>query len=345
MEIITTPFGTTADNVLVSQYTIRAADGAEVQILDYGCTIRSIQVPDRDGHLVDVCLGYDTIGEYETNNGYFGAVIGRHANRIQAGCFRLNGEDYRLVCNDGPNHLHGGQKGFDKYVWAAEKLSNGVRFLHSFPDGDEGYPGNLDVCVTYTWEDGHRLHLHYEAVSDRDTVLNMTNHCYFNLSGEGTIRNHELCLYSSHFTKNDKNCLPDGCILPVAGTPFDFTLPKSIGCDLDRQEPQLLWCGGYDHNFILDDLGNLKKAGWLWSPQTGIRMDIETTQPGIQLYTGNVLTDRMGKDGRLYGKNGALCLETQHFPNSMAHPNFPSVILNKGEKYRQDTIYIFSTER
>ena len=344
MELTKTRFGETGSGEAVYQYTLKE-NGGEVQILDYGCTLRSIRVPDRTGQAVDVCLGYDTVAEYESHDGYLGAVIGRHANRIQAGRFSLGGKEYHLACNDGPNHLHGGRRGFDKYVWQAEALPNGVCFRHTFPDGDEGYPGKLEVCVRYTWEEGRRLRLHYEAVSDQDTVLNMTNHCYFNLSGGGTIRGHELCLHASRFTENDDHCLPTGRILQVEGGVFDFRSPKTVGRDLDQPDQQLLRGKGYDHNFILDDPAPMKQAGWLRSPDTGIRMEVETTQPGIQLYTGNVLTDRTGKGGARYGKNGALCLETQHFPNSMAHPEFPSVVLPRGVQYCQETVYTFSVEK
>ena len=247
-------FGTTRDGVPVYRFCIENASGASVSVMNYGCTILSIWVPGRNGTLTDVCLGYRTLAEYEQNNGYLGAVVGRHGNRIEKGIFQLNGTEYHLAVNDGPNHLHGGICGFDKRVWDASIEGQSVMFHRLSPDGEEGYPGNLDVRVTYTFTDDNRLLLQYRAETDADTVVNLPNHCYFNLSGEGkgTIRNHILRIPAGSFTENDADCLPTGTVLSVEGTPFDFRESKEIGRDMDVDCPQLRNGKGYDHNFILD---------------------------------------------------------------------------------------------
>lgn len=340
-------FGVTKDGRTVSCYRIPAG-AACLEVLDYGCTVHRLEVPDRDGKMTDVCLGYDTVGEYEANDGYLGAVIGRHGNRICRGRFTLNGTAYRLNCNDGENHLHGGAKGFDKYIWQAEILEDGVLFSRCSEDGEEGYPGNLHVQVEYRFTRDYQWILEYRAESDRDTVINMTNHCYFNLngSGSGDVKGHMLRLNAGAFTENGPGCLPNGRILPVEHTVFDFRGGKMLGRDLELDEEQLRVVGGYDHNFVLEQTAAADKelpeeAGALWSGKSGICMKIYTTQPGIQVYTANVLTDRPGKDGAQYHPHDGVCLETQYFPNSMECPEFPSIVLKKGEKYRQATIYEF----
>lgn len=334
-------FGETGDGQAVSCYRMEA-EGAFAEVLDYGCTVHRLVVPDRQGQMVDVCLGYDTVAEYQENDGYLGAVIGRHANRIGGSRFELNGNMYPVAANDGENHLHGGIRGFDKYIWQAEMLGDGVKFFRHFPDGDEGYPGGLNVWVTYRFEPGRRFTLRYEAVCDADTVINMTNHCYFNLngSGSGDVLGQELQLNADFYTPNSPGCLPDGRVLPVDGTVFDFRAGKALGRDLEADEPQLAAVGGFDHNFILRGRG-MRAAGVLRSPDTGICMEIATTQPGLQVYTGNVLTARRGKGGAAYGVHHAVCLETQHFPNSMNLSQFPSVVLRRGERYDETTAYTF----
>ena len=336
-------FGTRKDGTPVYRFRIENQSGASVTVMNYGCTITSIQVPDREGRLTDVCLGYRTLAEYEQNNGYLGAVVGRHGNRIEKGIFTLGGTEYHLAVNDGPNHLHGGLCGFDKRVWDATTEGNSVTFHRISPDGEEGYPGDLDVYVTYTFTDDNRLCLQYRAETDLDTVVNLTNHCYFNLSGEGrgTILNHFLQIPALSFTEHDENCLPTGTILPVEGTPFDFRESKEIGRDIGVDCPQLRNGKGYDHNFILQGEKGEKLAAILYSPETGIEMTVRTTMPGVQFYSGNVLDGPVGKSGIAYEKNMGLCLETQYFPNAMSCTNFPSPELRKGEPYAQDTTFTF----
>lgn len=337
-------FGTTRGGVPVYRFCIENASGASVSVMNYGCTIQAIRVPDRNGTLTDVCLGYRTLAEYEQNNGYLGAVVGRHGNRIEKGIFQLNGTEYHLAVNDGPNHLHGGICGFDKRVWDASIEGQSVMFHRLSPDGEEGYPGNLDVRVTYTFTDDNRLLLQYRAETDADTVVNLTNHCYFNLSGEGkgTIRNHILRIPAESFTENDADCLPTGAVLSVEGTPFDFRESKEIGRDMDVDCPQLRNGKGYDHNFILDGGDGEKVAAELYSPDTGIAMTVRTTMPGVQFYSGNVLDGPVGKSGAPYETNMGLCLETQYFPNAMSCPHFPSPVLHKGALYAHDTSFTFS---
>lgn len=341
--IIQKIIGTTHDGIPVHCFQMENQNGASVTVMDYGCTITSILVPDRDGNLTDVCLGYRTVAEYERNNGYLGAVVGRHANRIEKGVFTLNGLEYHLAVNDGPNHLHGGICGFDKRVWDAAIEGDSVCFHRMSPDGEEGYPGNLDVRVTYTFTDDNRLLLQYRAETDADTVVNLTNHCYFNLSGEGkgTVRNHILRIPASFFTENDENCLPTGTILPVEGTPFDFRKGKEIGRDIDADCPQIKNGKGYDHNFILDGGDGEKTAAVLYAPDTGIELTVSTTMPGLQFYSGNVLDGPVGKSGVPYEQNMGLCLETQYFPNAMRCSNFPSPVLRRGEAYAHNTEFVF----
>ncbi len=339
------PFGTTADGRAVHCYRMTNKHGAYVDVLDYGCTLQSICVPDRDGKMVDVCLGYDTIQEYEANDGYLGALIGRHGNRIGGGKFILNGKEYTLAVNNGPNHLHGGLIGFDKVVWGVCVASDRLIFTHTSPDGDEGYPGNLLLTVIYSFDDDNALTLTYDAVSDADTVVNLTNHCYFNLNGHdaGPATDLTLQVSADAVTENDENCLPTGVLLPVEGTPFDFNTPKTLGSDIEAENQNLRNGNGYDHNFVLRGSG-LRSVATLSSDKTGIVMTTRTTQPGMQVYSANFLTDRQGKGGVRYDFRHALCLETQHYPDGVHHENFPSVILKKGEEYHQITQYVFTTK-
>lgn len=339
-------FGVTKAGELVKKYALINGSGMGVSVLDYGCTVAEIRVPDKNNNPVDVCLGYDTIAEYETNDGFLGAVVGRHANRIQNGRFELNGKVYSLAVNDGPNHLHGGVRGFDKYVWDSEISGDSVIFTRLSPDGEEGYPGNLQLKVTYSLTDDNTLDITYEAKSDADTVVNLTNHTYFNLGGHksGTILDQELQLFADRFTENDAHCLPTGKISPVAGTPFDFTQPKRIGKEIAEQDIQLENGNGYDHNFVLSDKSDFKKAARLYSPVSGIAMAVFTTMPGVQVYTSNGLTERNGKRGARYAPHDAVCLETQYFPNAMACRNFPSPVLKQGELYRHTTEYHFEVK-
>lgn len=337
MTITREPFGRTTYGEAVSRYTLRNAAGMSVSILDYGCTIQSVCVRG-----VDVALGYDTVAEYEKNDGYLGAVVGRHANRIGGGAFELNGRIYTLAKNDGSNHLHGGKRGFDRYVWAAGTVDNRLRLSRISPDGEEGYPGALKVDVEYFLSEDNAISIAYRAECGVDTVLNLTNHCYFNLNGQGSgsILGHILRLDAEAITENDDGCLPTGVICPVEGTPFDFRLGKTIGADIDCGHVQLNSCGGYDHNFVLSG-SSLRSIGTLTGDVSGISMEVSTDQPGVQFYTGNFLTPRKGKGGAVYNKRDGLCLETQHFPNAMAQPHFPSVVLKKGEVFTSTTVYRF----
>ena len=307
-----------------------------VEIMEYGATIRSLLVQ-RGGAWTDVVLGYDTLREYEENDGYLGACVGRVGNRIGGAGFTLNGKTYTLARNDGENHLHGGVRGFDKYVWTAEELPDGVRFARVSPDGEEGYPGTLRAAVSYRLQ-GNTLAIEYEASADEDTLCNLTNHSYFNLNGGGAVLSHTLQINAEEFLENGAATLPTGNRLPVAGTPFDFRVPKRIGQDIGADDIQLRNCGGYDHNFCLTG----DPAAVLRGDVSGITMKVRTTLPGVQLYTANVLTERRGKNGAVYVPRGALCLETQYFPNAMACEGFEKPILRAGESWNHRTTLAFS---
>lgn len=343
-------FGRTKYGEPVFQYNLTNHNGASISFLDYGCTITHIHVPDKNGELKDVCLGFDSIEEYETNRGFFGSIVGRHANRIQDASFELNGKIYQLAKNNGPNHLHGGVRGFDKYVWKADTDGDDLVFYRLSPDGEEGYPGNLNVKVIYSLLNDNTLRITYEAESDADTVVNLSNHSYFNLNGHqnGNVLDHILQIYAEEFTENDEKGLTNGVILSVAGTPFDFRTPKRIGEDIDQDDVQLRNAGGYDHNWVLSKKdpkeNGMHKAAKLYSPLSGIVMDVGTTLPGMQLFSGNGLPGIPGKDGAVYSQFGGLCLETQYFPNGMACENFPSPILRKGEVFQSMTEYHFETD-
>lgn len=305
------PFGMTKDGESVSVYCIKN-EALAVEIMEYGAAIRSLRVH-HGGAWTDAVLGYDTLREYEENDGYLGACIGRVGNRIGGAVFTLNGKDYRLAGNDGENHLHGGVRGFDKYVWSAEMLPDGVRLTRVSPDGEEGYPGTMCAAVSYRLC-GDTLTMAYEASADRDTLCNLTNHSYFNLNGSGSVLGHTLQIGAEEFLENSAATLPTGKRLPVAGTPFDFRAPKRVGQDIGADDIQLQNGGGYDHNFCLTG----ETAAVLRGDASGITMTVRTTLPGVQLYTANFLTERCGKQGAIYAPRCALCLETQYFPNAMA---------------------------
>lgn len=341
MTIEKTPFGTTKRGEAVTKYTMHT-DELTVSVLDYGATIQAVLVKDRAGKQVDVVLGYDTISGYEENDGYLGACIGRVGNRIGGSAFTLNGKTYPLYKNDGENHLHGGARGFDKYIWQAEELQDSIRFSRLSPDGEEGYPGNLSVSVTYQIK-GKTLSLTYDAKSDADTLCNLTNHSYFNLNGGGSVLAYQMQIDADGFLENDAGCLPTGKILNVAGTPFDFRTTKEIGRDIGENDVQLQNYGGYDHNFCLNGNANtLRPVAQLNSSQTGLTMRVATTMVGMQVYSANFLTDRVGKGGQLYKKHGAICLETQFYPNAMNCEGFVKPILRAGEAYHHITTFTFS---
>ncbi len=338
MEIFKEPFGTLSDGTEVFRWVLINEKGLAAKILDYGATIQSVIVPDKNGNPVDVVLGHDTIEEYVAGDCYLGATVGRVANRIKEGRFELNGEKYELYINNGPNHLHGGKKGFDRFVWDSEQIGDTVVFSRTSPDGEEGYPGNLDIRVTFGWKE-NSLSIEYEAKSDKDTVINLTNHSYFNLNGAGSgnIHNHLLEINAEKYTVCDENCLPTGELAFVENTAMDFRKPKLIGKDIDSDEPCVKLSRGYDSTFVISGHPFAKATGDL----TGITLSADTDQPGVQLYTANFLTDSNGKGGLDCGLRSAFCLETQHLPDSIHHPEWPTTILRKGETFKSFTTYTF----
>ena len=344
-----TPFGRMPDGKSVEVYTLRNARGMQVRAITYGAIIQAIRVPDRSGHVGDVTLGHDSLQGYLTASPYFGAVVGRYANRIAHGRFTLEGRTYRLAINNGPNHLHGGLKGYDKVVWRARSFQRGdtagVRFEHTSADGDEGYPGTVRVSVTYTLQPRNELVVEYEAASDRPTPVNLSQHTYFNLAGEesGDILQHVLTVRADRYTPVDTTLIPTGELASVARTPFDFRQPTPIGERIGQPDPQLQRGKGYDHNFVLSHTGaGLFHAVHVLDPQTGRTLDISTTEPGLQFYSGNFLDGTItGKAGHVYGHRSGLVLETQHFPDSPNQPHFPSTILRSGEEYRSRTAFAF----
>ena len=330
------------DGAAVTAYRLDGSKGAYVEILDYGAIILGIHVPDRDGILRDVTLGHDEILPYTTTEAYFGATVGRHANRIGYGKFTLNGVEYTLDVNNGPHHLHGGFSGYNFRFYQVEEVEDGIRCsLHS-PEGDQGYPGNFDFSVTFRFTKDNALHILYEGVSDRDTVVNLTNHSYFDLSAGEDPQGQKLWLEAEYFTENDENNLPTGKVLPVKGTAFDFTVEKAVGQDNHAPEEQIKRCKGYDHNFVLT--GKHEWFGRLRSEATGIRMAVKTDLPGVQLYGANFTGGNVGKGGRVYKDYDAVCLETQFFPNAINTEGFEAPILKAGEKYRHETVYWFTVE-
>ncbi len=342
-----TSFGTTTAGNSVDLYTLRNSKGVETSITNYGGIVVSLKVPDRNGNLGDVVLGFDSLDGYLKGHPYFGAIIGRYGNRIAKGRFSLNGHEYTLARNNGENHLHGGVRGFDKVLWSARELpaNAGIELSYLSKDGEEGYPGNLSVTVTYTLTDENELKIDYNATTDKDTVLNLTNHSYFNLAGQGEAQmgDHQLTILADRFTPVDSGLIPTGELRKVDGTPFDFRQPHAIGERIDANEQQIELGKRYDHNFVLNNTGgSMALAARVTEPKTGRFMEVSTTEPGVQFYTGNFLDGSIkGKGGRPYGRRSAFCLETQHFPDSPNKPNFPSVVLKAGNRYRSTTVYKF----
>jgi aldose 1-epimerase len=345
------PFGTTPHGD-VDLFSLKNKNGMEVKITNYGGIITSIIVPDKDGKMADVVLGFDNIEQYLEPQPYFGAIIGRYGNRIANGKFKLDDNEYTLVKNNGENHLHGGTKGFDKVIWEAKKVHYenkiGVEMTYTSPDMEEGYPGNLEVIVQYALNNDNQLFIAYQANSDKKTLCNLTNHSYFNLSGEGngTILNHELTLNANQITPTDEGMIPTGELQLVKDTPFDFIYATQIGQRIEDDNQQLKNGNGYDHNFVLNKGKNDERAAALFDPESGRFMEVFTTEPGIQIYTGNFLDGSLiGKSGKPYLKRGAVCLETQHFPDSPNQPNFPSTTLEAKKLYSSLTIYKFSVRK
>jgi aldose 1-epimerase len=344
------PFGT-HDGRPSTLYTLTNSHGVEVRAMNYGGIILSLRVPDRKGDLGDIVLGHETLDGYIPNPPYFGAIVGRYANRIANGTFTLDGKTYTLPKNDGPNTLHGGvDRTFNKVVWNGEPLAgkNGVAFTYLSKDGEEGFPGNLKVKVSYTLTDNNELVIDYSATTDKATPINVSQHSYFNLAGEGNgdILNHEIMINADRFTPVDKNLIPTGELRPVKGTPFDFTTPTKIGARIDENYEQLVLGHGYDHNFVINRKGaGLELAARVYEATRGRVMEVSTTQPGVQFYTGNFLDGTItGKHGHVYKHRYGFCLETQHFPDSPNHKDFPSTILRPGETFHQITVFKFSTK-
>lgn len=329
----------------VDAYTLSNTGGLEAEILSYGGTLRALRAPGRDGRLADIVLGFDDPADYAGPHPFFGSLVGRFANRIKAGRFELDGVAYSLAVNNGPNHLHGGPAGFHRQVWEAQAIDApdgpSLTLAYRSADGEEGYPGELLAIVTYTLTEANELRLDYEARATAPTILNLTNHAYFNLAGEGTIHGHELQLAASHYLPIDPTSIPLGELRPVAGTPFDLRRPALLGERIAADDEQLRLVQGFDHCFVFDKSpGTLALVGALVDPESGRALELFTTQPGVQVYSGNFLTGSfVGKGGTAYGQYSAVCLETQHFPDSPNQPQFPSVVLRPGERYRHTTIY------
>jgi aldose 1-epimerase len=347
MTILKKEFGVDKEGNRVYLFKLTNNMGHYIEVINLGAALRSIVVSDKEQNLVDVCLGYDTVSEYEENGGKFGAIVGRHANRLRGNELKIGNKTYPVYTTNGIYHMHGGQKGFDKYVWDVETQTDKIIFIRESKHLEEGYPGNLKIKVSYTFDDKDTLGISYEAISDMDTIVNLTNHVYFNLNGEnhGNILEHTAQLNASTITENDQLSLPTGKILTIANTPFDFSKAKKIGEHINDENTQLRISNGYDHNYILDSKEDLKTVGWVEGDKTNIKMTVSTTCPAFQFYTANNMQSRSGKNGTTYNKQSGLCIETQYYPNSLEHPHFPSVILKKGEVWKEDTFYQFSLNK
>jgi aldose 1-epimerase len=357
MSVTQAPFGVMPDGSAVDVFTLTNAHGVEVRVITYGAAIASIKTPDRNGRFDDIVAGFETLAGYLTRSRLFGAIAGRYANRIANARFTLDGTTYELAANNGKNHLHGGRRGFDKVVWNGRSFQDGdrvgVRLTHVSPDGDEGYPGALTVTVTYTLTSHDELIIDYAATTSKATPVNLTNHSYFNLAGDGRgdILGHVLTIDADRYTPADETQIPTGEIAPVDGTPFDFRRPTAVGARVDADHEQIRRGKGYDHNFVLNgwdarSTNRLRHAARLVDPSSGRTLDVATTEPGLQFYSGNNLDGTaVGKQGHIYGPRTSLCLETQHFPDSPNHSNFPSTILRQGEEFRSTTVFTFGVAR
>lgn len=343
-------YGAASDGTPVYVYTLSNTKGMQAQIISYGGIVTSLTAPDRSGKYADVVLGFDDLASYQRERGYFGAIIGRYANRIGGAQFSLEGQTYRLAKNNAGNAIHGGLRGFDKRVWNAREVKGptgrSLELTYVSKDGEEGYPGVLSARVSYTVTPDNELKIEYSATADRPTIVNLTNHSYFNLAGAGSgdILKHRVTIYADSFTPVDQGSIPTGEIRPVKGTPFDFTSAHAVGERIGQNDPQLQYGKGYDHNYVLRSRhGSLAKAAEVYDPASGRVMEVWTTEPGVQFYTANNLPDSLkGKNGKTYARRGALCLETQHYPDSPNQPHFPTTELKPGATYRTTTVYRFS---
>ena len=350
-EISHQPFGHTADGTPVEIYTLRNANGAEARICTYGGLLVSLKVPDRNGKLGDAVLGYDNLDDYIKNSPYFGALIGRYGNRIARGKFTLDGQQYSLVTNNYPNALHGGTKGFDKVVWEPKVLVDpegpSLQLHYVSKDGEEGYPGTLSVTAVYTLTHDNAIKVQYTATTDKDTVVNLTQHSYFNLAGQGDILGHIVMIPADKFTPVDSTLIPTGELRPVEGTPFDFRTPTAIGARIKEPDEQLKFGGGYDHNWVFNKkIGDLTLMARVTEPTTGRVLEVWSTEPGLQFYSGNFLDGTItGKYGQVYQFRDGFCMEPQHFPDSPNHPEFPSVVLKPGQTYHNTIIYKFLVQK
>jgi aldose 1-epimerase len=350
MSISKRPFGKTAEGHAVDIFTLKNFNGMTAEITNYGGIVVSLSVPDNKGNFEDVVLGYDNFDKYLKNKPFFGAIIGRNSNRLENAAFEINGIEYKVTKNEGENQLHGGITGFDKVLWKAEAVEGKEEALllsYTSKDGEEGYPGNLEVKVTYALTEDNSLRIDYHAVGDKDTVVNLTNHSYFNLSGHGAgdILEHKVMINADKFTVNDEASLPTGEIREAKGTPMDFSTLTAVGKNIDSEYEQIRFGKGYDHNWVLNTIGNLQeKAAEVVDEKSGRIMEVYTTKPGVQLYTGNFLDgSEIGKSCAVYNRRNGLCLETQYFPNALKHKHFPSPILKAGDEYKHTTIYKFIT--
>ena len=346
-------FGKTSSGENIDLYTLRNAKGMEAKITNYGGIVVSLTAPDRNGAFADIVLGFNDLESYLTKNDpYLGALIGRYGNRIAKGRFTLNGVEYKLAVNNGENHLHGGIKGFDKVIWAGSDMTTNagpaVVLTYVSKDGEEGYPGNLRVRVVYTLTNKNEVRIDYSATTDKDTVINLTHHSYFNLAGEGNgdILNHHVMINAARFVPTDAGSIPTGELKAVAGTPFDFLKFNPIGARINQDDQQLKFGNGYDHTWVINGrAGRLRRAASAYEPTSGRMMEVWTTEPGMQFYTGNFLNGLIGKSGKPYPRRSGFCFETQHYPDSPNQPSFPTTTLRKGATYRSTTIYRFSVPK
>ncbi len=353
MAITSKPFGTTKKGEQVTMFTMTNKYGASVSVIELGAIITSIIVPDKNGNLADVTLGYDTLDHYEGNHAFMGDIVGRYGNRIAKATFTLDGTTYNLAVNDHQNHLHGGKEGFNTKMWKLVCAQEGegadsVKLHYLSPDMEENYPGNLDVTVTYTWDDDCNLSIHYEATTDKATHCNLTNHTYFNLAGydHGTVLDHVVFIDSDVVTAVDKDLIPTGGYMPVVGTPLDLREGMLLADGIEAKDSctPMVWAGGYDHNFVLRKGSAMALCAYMYHEESGRSMEVITDQPGVQLYTACTTDCAGGRGGVHYGNFSGLCLETQHFPDTPNHPNFPTTVLRPGEKYDTTTIYAFRVE-